>query len=257
MVNYYHQFIPHCSSKLSSLTEIIKNKKKLEKLKWTEETIISFENIKNDLTQSTQLYYYDTSEEITLTTDASNFAIGAVLNKTINNSQKPISFFSKKLKIHQTHYSTFDRELLAIYEAIKHFEYLLEAKEFIILTDHKPLINAINMKTPSPRQIRQLSYISQFNWKIEYIPGNNNIVADALSRLNEDINQINFENILTNKELFTNQQDIIEQLPKQHSLKLKKINNIWYEFSINNNPRPIIPKQLQTKFIETDRKSVV
>ena len=93
----------------------------------------------------------------------------------------PISFFSRKLTPTETRYSTFDRELLAVYLAIRHF---LEGtcRSFHVLTDHKPLKFALNARFDrhSPRQARQLDYISQFTSTIR---GLDNTVADALSRI--------------------------------------------------------------------------
>ncbi|KER23481.1 hypothetical protein T265_08645 [Opisthorchis viverrini] len=90
----------------------------------------------------------------------------------------------------QTRYSTFGRELLAIYLAIRHFRHLLEGRSFTIQTDHKPLTYAFNAKPDrySPREIRHLDYISQFTTDIRYTPGSDNVVADALSR--PDINAL-------------------------------------------------------------------
>ena len=72
-------------------------------------------------------------------TDASDFAVGAVLQQFIGNAWQPISYFSKKLSPTETRYSTFDRELPAIYLSIKHFRYFVEGRKFHIITDHKPL----------------------------------------------------------------------------------------------------------------------
>ena len=81
-------------------------------------------------------------------------------------------------------YSTFDRELLAVYLAIKHFRHFLEGREFHVFTDHKPLTFALNIRSNrhSPRQAKQLDYISQFTSNIQHIQGSDNPVADALSR---------------------------------------------------------------------------
>ena len=97
-------------------------------------------------------------------TDASDTAVGAVLQQQINGEWKPIAFFSKRLKPAETRYSTFDRELLAIYLAIKHFQHFFEGRQFQILTDHKPLTFAFNTQSSklTPRQIRHLDFISQF-----------------------------------------------------------------------------------------------
>ena len=74
-----------------------------------------------------------------ITTDPSNLAVGAVLEQFINGQWKPISFFSKKLSPAELKYSAFDRELLAAYLAVRHFQYFVESRVFHINTDHKPL----------------------------------------------------------------------------------------------------------------------
>lgn len=78
--------------------------------------------------------------------DASDSAVGAVLQQCVDGQWQPISFFSKKLEPSETCYSTFDRELLAIYLAIKHFRCFLEGRTFHVVTDHKPLTFAFNAR---------------------------------------------------------------------------------------------------------------
>jgi hypothetical protein len=81
-------------------------------------------------------------------------------------------------------YSTFDRELLAAFAAIRHFRFVLEGRPFRLLTDHMPLSLAMHrVSTPwSARQVRQLAYISEFTTDLRHVPGKRNMVADALSR---------------------------------------------------------------------------
>lgn len=83
----------------------------------------------------------------------------------------------------ETHYSTFDRELLAVYLAIKHFRHFLEGRQFHM--DHKPLTFALNKSSDhhSPWQAHQLDYISQFTSAMCHIHGLNNVVADTFSRI--------------------------------------------------------------------------
>jgi hypothetical protein len=64
--------------------------------------------------------------------------MGAVLQQHVENAWQPLAF-SKKLNPAQQKYSAYDRELLAIYEAVKHFRHMLEARHFTIFTDHKPI----------------------------------------------------------------------------------------------------------------------
>ncbi|GFT94003.1 transposon Ty3-G Gag-Pol polyprotein [Trichonephila clavipes] len=89
-------------------------------------------------------------------------------------------------KIISKRYSTHERELFAIYSAIKHFQYYLESHEFTIFTDHKPLTFAFNPSNKaSPRQLRHLDFISQYTTTKQHISGKDNIAADTLSRIDE------------------------------------------------------------------------
>ncbi|UYV65657.1 hypothetical protein LAZ67_3004985, partial [Cordylochernes scorpioides] len=175
--------------------------------------------------------------------DASDRAVGSVLQQLDNNNWKPIAFFSKKLNPAQCNYSTYDRELLAIYLSIKFFKHLLEAREFTILTDHKPLIYAFKQKNEkaSPRQLRHLQYISQFSTDIKYIKGTDNIVADALSRV-DAITTIDYEEIAKEQ---TGDSELQNLISKNTSLKFKQCplqsgNLLWGDVSTNN-IRPFIP----------------
>ena len=89
-----------------------------------------------------------------ITTDASNRAVGAVLEQFINGQWKPIPFFSKELSPAELKYSAFGRELLAAYLAVRHFQYFVEGRVFQINTDHKPLTFALHSSAErhSPRQ---------------------------------------------------------------------------------------------------------
>ncbi len=101
------------------------------------------------------------------------------------------------LKDAETRYSTFDRELLAIYLAVKHFRYFLEGRQFHIWMDHKPLTFALSSRLDqhSPRQIRHLDLISQFTTDICHIQETHNSAADALSRI--VVNAIHCDNLNT------------------------------------------------------------
>ena len=128
-----------------------------------------------------QLLLTDPSCQLSLTTDASDTAIGAVLSQGQN--QDPLAFYSKKLSSAEKKYSAFDRELLALYLSVKHFRATLEGRSFTIFTDHKPLCGAIASSVEkSPRQIRHLSFVAEFCTDIRHVSGEANVVADALSR---------------------------------------------------------------------------
>ena len=99
-----------------------------------------------------------------------------------------------KLNTAQRNYSTFSRELLAIYLSIRHFRHLPEGRDFTVFTDHDPLTYALHVNTEkyTPRDTQQLDYISQFTSDIRYIKGSDNIMADTLSR--STIQSIDSEN---------------------------------------------------------------
>ena len=98
---------------------------------------------------------------------------------------QPLAFFSRKLSPAEQKYSAYDRELLATYEAVRYFCHMLEARHFTILTDHKPLSFTFNQERDkcSLRQFIHLDFVSQFTTDIRHISGQDNFVADALSRV--------------------------------------------------------------------------
>jgi hypothetical protein len=107
-----------------------------------------------------------------------------VLQQRCGKGWQPLAFFSKKLSPAEIKYSTFDRELLAAYLTIRHFRFLLEGRQFTLLTDHKPLVSSMTRVTPpqSARQQRHLAFVSEFTTDLRHTPGAENVVADALSR---------------------------------------------------------------------------
>nr|VZI40635.1 unnamed protein product [Spirometra erinaceieuropaei] len=152
----------------------------------------AFEEAKKALADATMLHHlnFDAHPQLILTTNASSSAVGGVLHQQVNNQLQPLAFFSQKLQPAQNRYSTFSRELLAIYLATRHFRHLLEDRDFSVHTYHKPLTYALKAKPDrySPKGVRHLDYISQFTADIRYFRGSDNVVADALSR--PDINTL-------------------------------------------------------------------
>ena len=82
-------------------------------------------------------------------TDSSNYAVGATLHQIVERNPISVRFFSKKLTQTHTRYSTFDRELLAAYLSLLHFHHLIEGRQVLLLTDHKPLCGAFHSLNPA------------------------------------------------------------------------------------------------------------
>ena len=154
-------------------------------LQWNDEAKMAFGNTKIALADATLLFHPKQDAPTCIMTDASSGAVGAVLQQYIDTQWCPIAYFSKKLKPAETKYSTFDRELLAVYLAIKHFHHFIEGRQFSVFTNHKPLTFSLSTDSAhhTPRQIRHLDYILQFTTEIHHISGQGNPVADALSHI--------------------------------------------------------------------------
>ena len=161
----FHWFVPQCAQILTPLNSMLKTTPSNSRiLQWTSEATAAFQDIKNALADASLLVHPKPDAPVKLMTDASDIAIGGVLQQYLNDMWCPLAYFSRKLTLTEQKYSTYDRELLAVYSAICHFRHFLEAHGFCVLTDHKPLSYNLNSKPykHSPWQVRQLDFISQF-----------------------------------------------------------------------------------------------
>ena len=129
------------------------SKTKSQILTWNDDALAAFNATKRALANASLLSYPKADAPTCLMTDATDTVVGAVLQQYVNGTWCPISFFSRKMTPAETHYTTFDRELLAVYLAIQHFRHFLEGRYFHVLTNHKPLTFALNTRTyrHSPR----------------------------------------------------------------------------------------------------------
>lgn len=184
LVNFYRRFIPQCALILHPLNSLLSPSQK--DVYWTSQAREIFTNIKEALATVTLLFHPLKDVPLSIMADASNVAIGAVLQQSVDGHYQPISYFSRKLSSTESHYSTFDWELLAVCAAIRHFKHYVEGCKFTIFTDHKPLTYSLFSHSDrySPRQVHHLDYISQFTSDIRHVTGSDNPVADALSRIN-------------------------------------------------------------------------
>ena len=159
LINYYHRFVPRCAEILQPLHLALA----ADSITWTASCQLAFDAAKVALSEAVMLVHPQPHAATCITTDASDLAVGAVLEQFIHGQWRPISF-SKKLSPAELKYSAFDRELLAAYLAVRHFQYFVEGRMFHINTDHKPLTFALHssVERHSPRQARHLAFISEF-----------------------------------------------------------------------------------------------
>jgi hypothetical protein len=136
MLNFYRRILPHAAATQATLHDVLSGPrvKGSHTITWTPEHLKAFKECKANLSGATLLAHPDPSVPLALDTDASTSAMGAVIQQHVENAWQQLSLFSKNLNPAQQKYSAYDRELLAIHEAVKHFRHMLEARHY---TDNK------------------------------------------------------------------------------------------------------------------------
>jgi RNase H-like domain found in reverse transcriptase/Integrase zinc binding domain len=178
--------VPKAAAILKPLTDALRGSVRGPQLvAWSTPRLAAFSAAKAALAAACRLDFPAHGAELSLVTDASASHAGAVLQQRRRGQQwRPLGFFSVRLDSPQQKYSAFNRELLAVFLAIRHFRFMLEGRQFVVFTDHRPLLGVLGwISEPwSARQQRQLSYMAEFTVDIRHIAGQSNIVADTLSR---------------------------------------------------------------------------
>ncbi len=258
IINFYHRFLPNIAASLKPLYKEIAVADSIKsEINWTQELTQAFEEVRTSLVRATMLVHPDPNAVVNLTTDASDIAVGAVIEQCVGGIWQPLAFFSRKLRDLEIKYSTYDKEMLAIKLALRHFRHHLEGRSFIIYTDHKPLTFALSRKRPSwtARQQRTLAEISEYSTEIRHISGKANPVADALSRtfVNALRSSIDYE------ELAIEQEKDPETIAARTSITELQ----WTDIAIGNgsrtllcdtsqgNPRPYIPRAWRRRVFES------
>ena len=262
MINFYHRFIPHAAALMAPLHDMSQTKGK--DFQWNDQLQAAFDDTKEALASAALLVHPSTTATTCLSVDASDLAVGGVLEQFIDGEWKPLGFFSRKLDKAQKSYSTFDRELLAMYSAVKHFAYFLEGRRVHIYTDHKPLTFAFASGSErwTARQQRHLSLIAEYTTDVRHVQGRVNVVADALSRVELDVNQVSVNNKLPDIDLVkmaqAQQDDVQVQAYRTAISKLvladlpiPGTNTTLLCDTSTGVPRPIVPRPWQRTVFNT------
>jgi len=177
LVNYYRRFIPDLAKTAAPLTELLK---KEHPFVWSSPQETAFKALKETITHAPVLAIFDPTKDIDVHADASQFAVGAVLMQ----DDRPIAFESRKLSDTEINYPIHEKEQLSVVNALQKWRVYLHstAKPFNIYTDHESLKYLDTKNSLSPRQIRWMEKLAEFNYVIHYRKGSLNVVPDALSR---------------------------------------------------------------------------
>ena len=151
-------------------------------LHWSENQSKLFDELTREISECPKLWFIDENSPIHLETDASDYGWGAYLYQLDNDGiRHPIIFISKSFSDLQKRWSTYEKEGYAIFATLRKLGYLLRDVPFVLHTDHKNLLYIT--ESSSAKVIRWKMEIMEFDFKAVHIKGDDNIVADAFSRL--------------------------------------------------------------------------
>lgn len=187
LANYYRKFIQNYADIVKPVSTLLKKGVKFE---WSPACEGAIQKVKDELVSPNVLIYPDFTKPFTLTTDASNVALGAILSQGPEGEDRPIAFASRSLQAAERNYSTTEKELLAIVWGVKHFRPYLLSKEFTVFTDHKPLQGIMKSQDPTSRILRFLHKLSEYQFQVVYKAGKKNTNADALSRIPYEVTAV-------------------------------------------------------------------
>ena len=183
--NYFRAFIQNYAQITAPLYALDCHGPKAKKhpVTWTTEADDAFVSTRQAIADASTLTYLKDEGEVRLYTDASDFAIGAHLVQVDEEGvEHTVSFYSKRLTAVEQRWNTSEKEMYAVIMAVKKLHTFIGGRPFIVMTDHR---NLSFWQTPSAspkvERWRQLLSVYDITWRV--IPGSENVMADALSRL--------------------------------------------------------------------------
>jgi len=180
--NFYRWFIKGFSKIVKLLTDLTK---KGIKWTWTPSCQDAFDKLKEIFTRGPILTHFDDTRPTKLETDASDFALGAVLSQLYEDEKwHPVAFHSRKFSPAEINYEVHDKKMTAIVAAFKAWAYMLMSvdDQIFVYTDHQNLEYFNSTNTLNRRQHCWAEFLQPFNFKVIYREGLINEMADALSR---------------------------------------------------------------------------
>ncbi|GJR13321.1 putative reverse transcriptase domain-containing protein [Tanacetum coccineum] len=179
LAGYYRRFIEGFSKIAKPMTKLTQKKVKFV---CSDKQEAAFQLLKQKLCSAPILALPEGSEDFIAYCDASKKGLGTVLMQR----EKVISYALRQLKIHEKNYTTHDLELGAVVFAFKIWRHYLYGTKCTVFTDHKSLQHILDQKELNMRQCRWLEFLSDYDCDIRYHPGKANVIADALSRIEQE-----------------------------------------------------------------------
>ena len=143
----------------------------------------AYEELINSITQAPVLKYFDVSADVTVSVDASSEGLGACLLQ----GMQPVAYASRALNSAERNYAQIEKEMLAIVFGTNKFHQYIYGKQVLVETDHKPLESLFKKPlSKAPQRIqRMMLRVQHYDLKVNYVPGNQLLIADNLSRASQ------------------------------------------------------------------------
>uniref|UniRef100_A0A1B6H681 RNA-directed DNA polymerase n=1 Tax=Homalodisca liturata TaxID=320908 RepID=A0A1B6H681_9HEMI len=184
MTSYFSKFIPNYAEIAHPLNEM---RKKSSKFVWDQKCQESFDKLKRAVTRPPVLAIPDFNKEFTVQCDASDKALGSCLLQEADNGHlKPVAYYSRKFNESEVKLTTYQKEALAVVCSINKFRNFLEMRPFNLVTDNSALAWVLSHFRKLGKLGRWVEVILSLPFKITHVKGNQNPVADYLSRLFQD-----------------------------------------------------------------------
>uniref|UniRef100_A0A5S6QM86 RNA-directed DNA polymerase n=1 Tax=Trichuris muris TaxID=70415 RepID=A0A5S6QM86_TRIMR len=171
---YYSQWIFDYSNKIRPLMAT-------NKFPMSSDAEAAFQQLKKDI-ETSVVHAVDESVPFELETDASDFAIAAVLNQL----GRPVAFFSRTLLPREKHYASVEKEAHAVIESVRHWKHYLSGRHFTIKTDQRSVSFMLDKrhsnKIKNDKIMRWRMELSCLDFDIVHRPGKENIPPDVFSR---------------------------------------------------------------------------
>ena len=179
LASYYRRFVKNFAGLAAPLHELMK---KHQRFFWDEDKQEAFDALKEALSSPPILIMPTDDGDYILDTDASEFAIGAVLSQVQDGQEKVVAYASRSLDKRERNYCVTRKELLAIVHFLKHFKQYLLGRHFRVRTDHAALTWLRRVPEPIGQQARWLEQMEEFDFSVEHRAGRSHANADGLSR---------------------------------------------------------------------------
>ncbi|SPC64280.1 related to pol protein [Ustilago sp. UG-2017b] len=182
--NFYRRFIAHFARIAKPLTALVKPTERFKRFELPEEAQQAFHKLIQAFTSAGVLQHFDYHLPTRLETDASDFAIAGVLKQEHEGRWHPVAFYSRKMSSAERNYEIHDKELLAVVACLTQWRHMLAGlpSQLVILTDHEALKYFKSQRCITGRQARWAVLLADFDFILQYRPGDKGGEPDALTR---------------------------------------------------------------------------